>query len=48
MNKILRILKSLFLEKTNKENLTKLDGYVNVIESFPYGLQHILAMFILY
>ena len=46
MNKILRILKSLFLEKTNKENLTKLDGYVNVIESFPYGLQHILAMFI--
>lgn len=46
MNKLLRILRPLFVEKTDKDNLRKLDGYVNILESFPYGLQHILAMFI--
>jgi len=34
------------MEKTNIENLYKLDGRVPISKAIPFGLQHVLAMFV--
>ena len=32
---------------TSMDNLYKLDGKVPILKAIPFGLQHILAMFVL-
>ncbi len=46
MKNIFNKIKSFFVHETDSDNLYKLDGYVSVIHALPYGLQHVLTMFI--
>lgn len=46
MKKLWLKIKSFFVHDKSKENLYQLDGYVSVIQALPYGLQHVLTMFI--